>query len=138
MFAFSLWDDHPRKLFLVRDRLGVKPLVYCARGGRLAFASTVRALRAAGFADEVDDAAVAEYLEFGFVTDDRSIYRGVAKVPAATIVEWSAGALAAREYWSPPAARPSSSVTPGQGGLHAFPPPTDFPARFRAPHGSRL
>src|SRR6185503_13079183 len=76
MFAFALWDDRKRTLFLVRDRLGVKPLLYSCRNGQIAFASTVRALRAAGFVDEIDDFAIAEYLEFGYVTDQRSIYRG--------------------------------------------------------------
>ena len=57
MFAFALWDDRKRTLFLVRDRLGVKPLVYSYQNGQIAFASTVRALRAAGFADEIDDLA---------------------------------------------------------------------------------
>lgn len=102
MFAFALWDDGKRRLFLARDRLGVKPLLYAVRDGSLAFASSARALRQAGFVDEIDEKAVAEYLEFGFVTDDRSIYRGALKVPAASIVEWSDGTLNTREYWSPP------------------------------------
>lgn len=102
MFAFGLWDRTRRTLFLVRDRLGVKPLAYAVRNGQLAFASTVRALRESGFADEIDAEAVAEFLEFGFVTDDRSIYRGVMKVPAASIVEWSAGRLQTRCYWDVP------------------------------------
>ncbi|MDQ1525037.1 MAG: hypothetical protein QOE47_2961 [Pyrinomonadaceae bacterium] len=107
MFAFGLWDERAQKLFLVRDRLGVKPLVYAkAADGRLAFASNVRALRAAGMLGEIDAASIVEYLEFGFVTDARAIYEGATKVPAATIVEWSAqgGATHARTYWSPPVA----------------------------------
>src|SRR5215510_5138408 len=102
MFAFALWDDRRRTLFLVRDRLGVKPLVYACKNGQIAFASTVRALRAVGFVDEIDDLALAEYLEFGYVTDQRSIYCGAHKVAAATIVEWSNGKLQTREYWRPP------------------------------------
>lgn len=102
MFAFGLWDERSHKLFLVRDRLGVKPLLYAQRDGRLAFASTTRALRVGGFVEEIDEAAVTEYLEFGYVTDDRVIYRGAAKVPAATIVEWSEGRLSTRVYWKPP------------------------------------
>ena len=102
MFAFGLWDETTRTLFLVRDRLGVKPLAYAVRKGQLAFASTVRALRESGFADEIDTQAMAEFLEFGFVTDDRSIYRGVVKVPAASIVEWSGGRLRTRSYWDVP------------------------------------
>jgi asparagine synthase (glutamine-hydrolysing) len=111
MYAIGLWDDTARKLFLVRDRLGVKPLVYAVRGKELAFASTVRALSAGGFVDEIDEQAVAEYLEFGFVTDDRSIYRGAMKVPAASIVEWSDGTLRTTSYWSPPVAAASGGPT---------------------------
>ena len=108
MFAFALWDARARKLFLVRDRLGVKPLVYAARDGQITFASTVRALARAGFAGDLDEEAVAEYLHFGYVTDERAIYRGVSKVPAATIVECAAGAEPrARTYWSPPRAASS-------------------------------
>ena len=102
MFAFALWDDRRRTLFLVRDRLGVKPLLYSAQNGQLAFASTARALRAGGFAHEIDDLAIAEYLEWGYVTDQRSIYRNVHKVGAASVVEWSNGKLQTRTYWRPP------------------------------------
>ena len=111
MFAFALWDDRKRKCFLVRDRLGVKPLLYAAQGDCLAFASTARALRAAGFAGEIDERAVAEYLEFGFITDERSVYKGVTKVPAASIVEWSEGVLRTREYWSLPEVDESCKVS---------------------------
>lgn len=102
MYAFALWDDRKRTLLLVRDRLGVKPLLYSCQNGRIVFASTARALRAGSFADQIDDLAIADYLEFGYVTDDRSIYRGVSKVAAATVVEWSNGAIKTREYWHPP------------------------------------
>src|SRR6185503_18964015 len=102
MFAIALWDDRKRTLFLVRDRLGVKPLIYTIQNGQIAFASTVRALRAAGFVDEIDDLAVAEFLEFGYVTDQRAIYRGAQKVAAANVVEWCDGKVQTREYWRPP------------------------------------
>ncbi len=112
MFAFGLWDNHARKLFLVRDRLGVKPLIYAVRDDQLAFASTARALKTGGFVEEIDQQAVTEFLEFGFVTDDRVIYRGAFKVPAAAIVEWSNGKLQTREYWSPPSATSANAKAP--------------------------
>lgn len=111
MFAFGLWDDCERKLFLVRDRLGVKPLLYSVNDNRIAFASTARALKAGIFGSEIDEQAVAEYLEFGYVTDDRSIYKEVRKVPAATILEWSGRRLTEREYWRPPPVASSAKVT---------------------------
>ena len=102
MFAFGLWDDTARKLFLVRDRLGIKPLVFAVRRGQLAFASSVRALRAASFAQEIDEQAVADYLEFGYVTEKRTIYENVSRVPAASILEWSEKTPKIRNYWRPP------------------------------------
>lgn len=100
MFAFVIWDARNRSLMLVRDRLGVKPLVYCAADGEIAFASTIDALRAAGHGDEIDPCAVLDLLEFGFVTEQRAIFKGISKLPPATIAEWRDGKLAQRRYWS--------------------------------------
>lgn len=112
MFAFGLWDDRKRKLFLVRDRLGVKPLLYAHGNDRVAFASTARALHRSGFANQIDQEAVAEYIHFGYVTDDKSIYRGLSKVPAATIVEFNPGnEPSTRQYWSPPLAGAANSFS---------------------------
>src|SRR6184192_761960 len=111
MFAFGLWDNTNRTLYLVRDRLGIKPLVYAARNGSVAFASTVRALRAGGWSGDLDEAALAEYLEFGFVTDRRAIYQGLVKVPAASIVRWQDGVLQTEEYWTPPTSRAGRTPT---------------------------
>jgi asparagine synthase (glutamine-hydrolysing) len=112
MFAFALWDNRRRKLFLVRDRLGVKPLIYCAGNGLLAFASTVTALRAAGLVEEIDPQAVLEYLEFGCVVgEERTIFRGACKLPPATILEWQDGKVGRRSYWSLPAADETAKIT---------------------------
>ncbi len=111
MYAFGVWDERQRKLVLVRDRLGVKPLVYTTRNGQIAFASTIAALQAAGLVEEIDPQAVLEFLEFGFVTDERSIYREVRKVPPATIVEWKDGRISQRCYWSLPEIAEGSSIS---------------------------
>jgi asparagine synthase (glutamine-hydrolysing) len=111
MFAFGLWDNAARTFYLVRDRLGVKPLLYSSGDGGLAFASTARALREGGFADEIDERAVAEFLHFGFVTDARSIYKAVRKVPAGAILEFSDGRITTRDYWQLPAVNPSLSIS---------------------------
>jgi asparagine synthase (glutamine-hydrolysing) len=110
MFAFAVWDELRETLFLVRDRLGVKPLVYAERDGALAFASTVRALRRAGVVGTVDDVAMAEFLEYGYVTEQRAIYRDATKLPPATILEWHDGRTTSRRYWTPPAAGAAGSV----------------------------
>lgn len=103
MFAFALWDAPAGRGYLVRDRLGIKPLAYAVREGQLAFASTPRALRAAGGSEDLSAAAVAEMLEYGYVTDASCIYEGMAKLPAASIAEWADGRLHVRRYWTPPA-----------------------------------
>lgn len=104
MFAFALWDDAQETLWLVRDRLGVKPLLYAQRGPLLAFASTITALRTGGWLGELDAGAVANFLEYGYVPEGQAIFRGACKVPAATIVEFAGGQLTQRCYWTPPTA----------------------------------
>jgi len=111
MFAFGVWDQPRGVLTLVRDRLGVKPLAYCARSGEIGFASSVAALRAAGFGGDLDPQAVLEFLEYGYVTDARSIYEGVSKLPPATILEWRAGQVSQRRYWTLPETSESSRVS---------------------------
>lgn len=102
MFAIGVWDERAGKLYLVRDRLGVKPLYYAMRpGGSIGFASTARALRAAGLAGDLHPLAVAEFLEFGYVTDTHCVYQGIQKLGAAELLEWSGGTIKRRRYWHP-------------------------------------
>ena len=103
MFAFGLWDATSERLYLVRDRLGVKPLVYAPRsGGGIAFASTVRALRAAGIVSALSPEAITDFLQDGFVSESHAIYEGAQKLAPASILEWSAGRSSVRRYWTPP------------------------------------
>jgi asparagine synthase (glutamine-hydrolysing) len=112
MFAFALWDARSARLFLVRDRLGVKPLVYrLLPGGGIAFASTVRALRAAGKVSELSPSAVADFLQDGFVSETNAIYAGAKKLPPASILEWSADATRVRSYWAPPQVDTTSTIS---------------------------
>ena len=111
MFALAIWDHPRRKLTLARDRLGVKPLVYCVRNGEIGFASTVAALRSAGFGGEIDPQAVLEFLEFGYVTESRAIFEGIVKLPPATILEWQEGQIGQRRYWSLPPQDAGPGVT---------------------------
>src|SRR5579862_8152938 len=111
MYAFAVWDERFRKLFLVRDRLGVKPLIYMARDGQIVFASTIQALRAMRPRVEIDPQAVLEYLEYGFVTDERCIFDGISKLPPATILEWKDGAFSQRCYWTLPPIDEESNIS---------------------------
>jgi asparagine synthase (glutamine-hydrolysing) len=78
IFAFGLWDAARRRLVLMRDRLGVKPLFYAWINGRLVFGSEIKAVLAGEELDRsVDDQSLAEYLWYGNVFEDRTMYRAV-------------------------------------------------------------
>jgi asparagine synthase (glutamine-hydrolysing) len=111
MFAFAIWDNPRQTLYLVRDRLGVKPLVWTTKDGEIAFGSTLAALNAGGFTGSIDPGAVLEFLEFGFVTDAHCIFSGLNKLPPATILEWSGGHVSQRCYWTLPPCDESSRIT---------------------------
>ncbi len=110
MFAFGLWDQNKRGFWLVRDRLGVKPLYVSEGNGGLAFASTHAALADAGLAGDLDPQAVLEFLHWGFVSDGRCIRQGVRKVQAGTILEYANGEVKERPYWTLPAVNPESRI----------------------------
>jgi asparagine synthase (glutamine-hydrolysing) len=78
IFAFALWDAAQRRLVLMRDRLGIKPLFYSWREGRLAFGSEIKAVLAGvELTGGIDNQALAEYLWYGNAFEDRTIYECV-------------------------------------------------------------
>lgn len=82
IFAIALWDPAARRLVLMRDRLGVKPLFYGWHGARLVFGSEIKAVLAGGVSDRsVDEQALSEHLWFGNAFEDRTIFRHVRAVP---------------------------------------------------------
>ena len=111
MFAFGIWDDRTKELFLVRDRLGIKPLAYCITGDVLAFASTVRSLRAGGRGEGLSETGLLEFLEFGFLTDENAIHKGIEKVKPGQIITWSKGTIKKRTYWRFSRAGRDSSIS---------------------------
>jgi asparagine synthase (glutamine-hydrolysing) len=104
MFAFALWDRTARRLWLGRDRLGIKPLYYGWFGETLLFGSELKALRGhPAFVADVDRQALALYLRHNYVPVPHSIYRGVSKLPPGTLLHIDAARAersAPRAYWS--------------------------------------
>jgi len=100
MFAFALWDRRERRLWLVRDRLGIKPLYWLKRGPLLLFGSELKALRAHdGWAPELDRDALASYLRHVYVPAPRTIYRDVEKLEPGTILTVDAGGVRREKFW---------------------------------------
>ena len=87
IFAFALWDARRGRLVAARDPFGVKPLYWCSDGRRLALASEVGALLAAGLVrPRVDRVALDHYLACRFVPAPRTLFEGVAKLAPATVL----------------------------------------------------
>jgi asparagine synthase (glutamine-hydrolysing) len=100
MFAFALWDARKRRLVLGRDRLGVKPLYVRDDGRKFMFASEAKAiLTCPGVTAEVDRAALAGYLTLGYVAAPQSIFKGIRKLPPATLLVVEGGKVAEQRYW---------------------------------------
>lgn len=103
MFAFALWDDPARRLLLVRDRVGIKPLFYAQIGDRLVFASELQALRRMNdFPNEIDRQALSHFLAYGYVAGPRTIYRAARRLMPGEYLEWRQGEVKVAPYWSLP------------------------------------
>lgn len=103
MFAIALWDASRRRLVLVRDRMGVKPLYYARCASGLAFASEVKSLIAGGLVEPALDHLAAELLlAYGYVPGPRTLFRGVSKLAPASLLVWHDGEVVEeRQYWTP-------------------------------------
>ncbi len=106
IFAFALWDRTKRKLFLVRDPLGVKPLVYTQSEGRLAFGSEAKAVLASGLVEpELDEASLHLTMNVRYVPGERTLFAGIRRLPPGGVLEVDAGTTRLHNYaeidWSP-------------------------------------
>jgi asparagine synthase (glutamine-hydrolysing) len=103
MFAFALWDSREGCLWLVRDRLGIKPLYYSMEGGRLTFASEIKALLRDPLARrEVDHEALYHYLSFLTTPAPQTLFAGIRKLAAGTWMRVDrSGAVRESRWWDP-------------------------------------
>ena len=102
MFAFAIWDDQERRLFLARDPYGIKPLYVSDRAGTFRFASQVKALQAGGaLSRDLDMAGLAGFHLWGSVPEPFTLYRDIASLPAGHF-QWvdAKGAQSPRAYCS--------------------------------------
>ncbi|MBI3761715.1 MAG: asparagine synthase (glutamine-hydrolyzing) [Chloroflexi bacterium] len=100
MFAFAIWDTRRRRLFIARDRAGIKPLYYTQAGGRFIFGSELKAILAHPAVERrIDPISLNQYLSFEYVPAPRSIIAGVRKVQPGHTLTFEAGQVALRPYW---------------------------------------
>jgi asparagine synthase (glutamine-hydrolysing) len=103
MFAFALWDRLERRLYLVRDRLGIKPVYYGQVRNAFIFASELKAIwQCPDFAGEIDRDALALYMRHNYVPAPHCIYRGLHKLESGCILtlESPASTPQISRYWS--------------------------------------
>jgi asparagine synthase (glutamine-hydrolysing) len=104
MFALAIWDEPARRLLLVRDRLGKKPLYYALADGAILFASELDPLMSAtALSREPDRWALDQYLTLGYIPAPRTIYRHVQKLEAGQYLVVSDGEPTLTRFWRPEA-----------------------------------
>src|SRR5438132_3237095 len=101
MFAFGLWDSIESVLWLVRDRIGIKPLYFATVNGRVAFASEIKALLALpGIGRSINHEALYHYLSFLTAPAPLTLFDGIYKLPPATRMRISSdGRIDQARYW---------------------------------------
>jgi asparagine synthase (glutamine-hydrolysing) len=101
MFAFVVWDDRRRSLFLARDRVGKKPLFWARRGGRIWFGSELRALlQDPDLRPQIDVRAIDAYLALQYIPHPLSVFEDVHKLPPATTLTVTKEGERTTCYWS--------------------------------------
>jgi asparagine synthase (glutamine-hydrolysing) len=105
MFAFAIWDSRAQKLFLARDRLGIKPLYYFAGEETFLFASEIKAMLASGLVPRrLDPAGTRAFLELGHIPPPWTAIQGVKPLEPGHIGVWQGGVFRTKPYWKLPAA----------------------------------
>ena len=111
MFAFAIWDTRRGRLFVARDRVGIKPFYYTLNNGEFVFASEIKSLIASGrIRPALNEAAIPEYLAFGYLSGEDTLYAGVRKLlPGHSLSIDMAGKIDLKQYWDLPVAEEQES-----------------------------
>jgi len=100
MFALAVWDKRERKLYLIRDRAGVKPLYYYFNNGLFIFASELKALaKHPGFSKELNLSILPQYLRYGYIASPHTIYKDTFKVKPGHYICFSNNKIDEVKYW---------------------------------------
>jgi len=100
MFAFAIWDLKAKKLFLARDRLGIKPLFFAQHKGKFYFASEMKAILADDeFPRELDEMALTCYFTLSYIPAPLTIFSDIRKLLPGHTLTWESGNVKIRKYW---------------------------------------
>ncbi len=115
MFAFAIWNAADMRLFCARDRLGKKPFYYVWTGRLFAFASEIKALlEHPAISAELEHDVLPEYLAFGYVSEQRTLFRGINKLPPGHTLTLDLNGplpvLQIAKYWDIPASTPDAGA----------------------------
>jgi len=120
MFAFAIWDAPKRRLLLVRDRLGIKPLYWTMAGDTLLFGSEIKALLASGMVEAVANHAVLpEVLSTRYTSGEETLFRGINKLLPGHRLVFEGGAVGIQQYWDLPT-RTDSPESPAASPVERF------------------
>jgi asparagine synthase (glutamine-hydrolysing) len=111
MFAFAVWNASTRRLLLVRDRLGVKPLYWARAGTRLLFASEIKSILASGLiAAEPNEQVIPELLATRYTSGVETLFRGIFKLLPGHRLIFEDGHLSVEQYWDLPLDGPDPAL----------------------------
>lgn len=100
MFAFAIWDERRQRLFLARDRVGIKPLYYAVTHEGLIFGSEIKAiLKDPAVSVEVEPGNVARFLAFDYVPGEETLFRGIKKLQPGSYITVQNGNIEIKPYW---------------------------------------
>ncbi|MCG2737380.1 MAG: asparagine synthase (glutamine-hydrolyzing) [Candidatus Methanoperedenaceae archaeon] len=100
MFAFAIWDANEKKLFLARDRFGIKPLYYSNIESKLFFGSEIKSiLQYKSYNQEINLSAIHDYLSYLYIPAPKTIFKDINKLPPAHILCYKNGKMKIEKYW---------------------------------------
>jgi asparagine synthase (glutamine-hydrolysing) len=113
MFAIALWDAPKRRLLLIRDRLGIKPLYWTRAGDRLLFGSEIKAILASDLVEpQVNTAVIPEVLSTRYVSGTETMFKGIHKLLPGHLLVFERGEITVRQYWDVPSRHSASASIP--------------------------
>jgi asparagine synthase (glutamine-hydrolysing) len=99
MFAFAMWDVKKKTLFLVRDRIGIKPLYYYHRNGNLVFASEMKPVLVHDIDREIDESALYDFINLMYIPAPRTMFKHIRKLEAGCYLKLEDDRCEVKRYW---------------------------------------